>query len=291
MEKEFIYVLQLRDNKYYVGKTYNVEARFAQHVEGKGGAAFTSKFAPIAVLESYVKASEFDEDKTVKEYMSKYGITNVRGGAYCQEHLKSEDYERLTREIWHAKGACLRCGRNNHFATECFAQTDIEGFTIKATAASQGLSSKSFSSSLSPSISSRPSFPLKSAPFTLSGAGKGGSGSSRRGGSSGGGGGSGGKGNGLICFHCGKPGHASTTCYAKQRGAGREMSGSPGKYPTSRSCRSDQRWRGGPSSSKSSQTQERTRSRSRDRRSGQKFHSKGFIPGSAKGSRSFQKKY
>ena len=78
-----IYVLKLKKNKFYVGRTdKNAITRFKEHKAGKGS-AWTRKYAPVEIV--YVKnGDKFDEDKLTKKYMADYGIDNVRGGSYCQ---------------------------------------------------------------------------------------------------------------------------------------------------------------------------------------------------------------
>lgn len=124
-----IYVLKLEDGKYYIGKTNDVESRFQQHIKGKGS-AWTRKYRPISVLRTILTSSDFEEDKVTKEYMAKYGIDNVRGGAYVEVELSELQMEALHIEIWSAKGKCTRCGRNGHFVKDCYAKTDINGNKI-----------------------------------------------------------------------------------------------------------------------------------------------------------------
>jgi predicted GIY-YIG superfamily endonuclease len=76
-----IYILKLKGGNYYVGKTYNVEKRFNEHISGYGS-AWTKKYKPISIDKIIKNASKYDEDRYVKEYMEKYGIDKVRGGAY-----------------------------------------------------------------------------------------------------------------------------------------------------------------------------------------------------------------
>ena len=54
------------------------------------------------------------------------GIDNVRGGTYCRIDLSDEELRVLTREIRGAKDKCLRCGREPHFASDCYARTNAE---------------------------------------------------------------------------------------------------------------------------------------------------------------------
>jgi predicted GIY-YIG superfamily endonuclease len=81
MSKTNIYILQLKDGKYYIGKSDNVMKRYEEHLQGKGS-KWTTMYKPISVVKVIENASPFEEDKITKEYMAKYGISNVRGGSY-----------------------------------------------------------------------------------------------------------------------------------------------------------------------------------------------------------------
>jgi predicted GIY-YIG superfamily endonuclease len=124
-----IYVLRLRDGKYYVGKTDNVEKRFQEHVNGYG-ASWTRKYKPIAIEKVIKNASRFEEDKVTKEYMSKYGIHNVRGGTYVTEVLSDAQETAVNEEIWQANGCCTQCGRKGHFVSSCHARNNVNGVAI-----------------------------------------------------------------------------------------------------------------------------------------------------------------
>lgn len=113
-----IYILRLVSNKWYVGKTDNINKRYRDHVNGRG-AVWTRKYKPVCLSATVQNASAFDEDKVTKEYMAKYGIENVRGGSYISEVLDPEQIVLLQREIWMAKNQCMRCGSSEHFVKEC----------------------------------------------------------------------------------------------------------------------------------------------------------------------------
>lgn len=142
-----IYILKLRGSNYYVGKSADVDRRIADHFNG-GGSAWTQKHAPVKVVKIIRGASAFDEDRYVKEYMSKYGIDKVRGGTYVSIHLDEIQTQSLQRELRAATdactkcgnqghfaancrrqggGECYRCGREGHFVADCYARTDIDG--------------------------------------------------------------------------------------------------------------------------------------------------------------------
>lgn len=126
---EYIYILKLKNNKYYIGKTQDVENRFKQHINGVGS-SWTKKYKPVSIIKQIKSTSQFDEDKYVKEYMSKYGIENVRGGTYTSIELDEVSLFQLQKELWHSKNLCTRCGRNSHFVKDCYAKTDVNGNII-----------------------------------------------------------------------------------------------------------------------------------------------------------------
>jgi predicted GIY-YIG superfamily endonuclease len=118
MEKTNIYVLKCEKGKYYVGKTNNIERRIEEHLLNNGS-AWTQKYKPLKIVEVLKNQSPFMEDTITKKYMAKHGIDNVRGGAYVQEKLDDVQYDALQRELWSVSGACMRCGRKKHMASEC----------------------------------------------------------------------------------------------------------------------------------------------------------------------------
>jgi predicted GIY-YIG superfamily endonuclease len=120
-----IYVLKLKNKKYYVGQSQNVNQRIKQHERGEGS-VWTQKHKPVEVVEVRKNVSAFDEDKITKEYMAKYGVENVRGGSYSQIQLSDKQEEIVTREIDTATGACFRCGEKGHFANRCDAESCSE---------------------------------------------------------------------------------------------------------------------------------------------------------------------
>ena len=68
----YIYVLQLENNKYYIGKTKEPNFRINNHFNANGS-SWTRKYKPLKVLKIIPDCDDFDEDKYVKIYMKKYG--------------------------------------------------------------------------------------------------------------------------------------------------------------------------------------------------------------------------
>jgi hypothetical protein len=126
-----IYILKLEQNKYYVGLTKNPNSRIQEHFNGNGS-SFTSLYKPIHIVKQIQTYDRYDEDKIVKQCMSKYGILNVRGGSYSNLELSNETVDFLEKEIMHARNACFRCLKRGHFMKNCNAKTNIRGTSLSS---------------------------------------------------------------------------------------------------------------------------------------------------------------
>ena len=85
-QKYTIYVLELKDGKYYVGSTSHKRQRWRQHWSGTGqGAAWTRRHAPIRVVFQHKRVPALYylglEAKVTAEWMLKHGVNNVRGAS------------------------------------------------------------------------------------------------------------------------------------------------------------------------------------------------------------------
>ena len=119
-----LYVLKLDDDKWYVGKTDDVNNRFRQHSSGKGS-AWTSIYKPLSIHETRANTSIHDETNLTKDFMKKYGIDNVRGGAYTQIELPEGTRELIQNEFKSSNDKCYKCGKGGHFASKCKINTDL----------------------------------------------------------------------------------------------------------------------------------------------------------------------
>ena len=120
----FIYVLELINKKYYIGKTDIPEFRLDAHFDNNGS-AWTKKYKPQNILEIIPDRDEFDEDKYTKIYMKKFGIDNVRGGLYSQINLNRDQLISIKREFISSMDECFGCGLNGHFIKNCKVPADV----------------------------------------------------------------------------------------------------------------------------------------------------------------------
>ena len=138
---EYIYVLQLQCNKFYVGKTSHLRYRLSDHF-ADGGAVWTEKYKPIKVREIRNCTHPCDEQMVTQEYMSVFGVDNVRGGPWCKLTLSAPEREAIRVILQSNTDCCYKCGEYGHFASmcvsgrtnhnsdTCFAKTDTYGRDI-----------------------------------------------------------------------------------------------------------------------------------------------------------------
>jgi predicted GIY-YIG superfamily endonuclease len=125
-----LYTLLLADGNYYVGRvTGGVDAvhrRFEQHRRGVEGSAWTTLHRPIRILATE-EGNREDEDRIVERLFRAHGRERVRGGSYSQLELDIPKNKGELRElkVRGATDACFKCGRDSHFASDCYARTEV----------------------------------------------------------------------------------------------------------------------------------------------------------------------
>jgi len=113
----YIYILELNNGKYYIGKTSSPFFRIKTHFNAKGS-EWTKIHKPVKLLE-LIEGDDYDEDKYTKIYMDKYGIDNVRGGSYTSVKLDRETKNQLNKISNSINNRCFKCGKEGHFAKNC----------------------------------------------------------------------------------------------------------------------------------------------------------------------------
>lgn len=77
------YVLELENGMYYVGSSYNLNFRYAQHISGHGS-GWTKLHKPKGIVKVIIPGSLAIENDITREYMTQHGKEKVRGGSYCK---------------------------------------------------------------------------------------------------------------------------------------------------------------------------------------------------------------
>lgn len=95
-DKEYIYILLLEENKYYVGYSNNIIERLKAHFTGNG-AEWTKKYKPIELIKIY-RGDKNNEDIETLNLMKIHG-DNVRGGRWCRTKLNSYDTLDINEEL------------------------------------------------------------------------------------------------------------------------------------------------------------------------------------------------
>lgn len=113
-----IYVLELQNKHFYIGKTLRDACkRIQEHKRSTN--PFVKKFSPIVNTQIFENCDDFDEDKYTKMYMKTYGIANVRGGSYCDIALNLNVKTQLEKEMATCQNLCFRCKAPGHFIDSC----------------------------------------------------------------------------------------------------------------------------------------------------------------------------
>jgi len=176
----YIYILQLENGKYYVGKTNNPSFRLESHFNSTGS-AWTKLYKPIKLVELIPNCDDYDEDKYTRIFMDKYGIDNVRGGSFVSVELEKSTIHHLTQMKNGTNDKCFNCGKSGHFAKDCKNKTEIieekdEPCTCPTSYFSRHRKSKCLLLHVINSITD----------------------------------------NEVVCFRCGRDGHYANSCYASK---------------------------------------------------------------------------
>ena len=132
-----IYVLKLKNGRYYVGKTRNTTGRQHGHMGGKKGSAWTARHTPTGEPPTFTEAtpketSGFQEDIETLRMMELHGIDRVRGGSFSSPTLSDSDIRVITKMINHNKTACFTCGEKGHWTYQCPSRSKDDGEVVRS---------------------------------------------------------------------------------------------------------------------------------------------------------------
>lgn len=130
--KTNVYILQLEDNKVYVGKSTDVSRRMQEH-NNHEGSVFTKRYKPICELPRLGNiqgvGDAMERDETLK-YMYMRGIENVRGWKYVNITLSKHEIDEAESNIREMFDLCRKCGIAGHFVRHCNNKVDRLGRRI-----------------------------------------------------------------------------------------------------------------------------------------------------------------
>ena len=120
--RQSVYVLQLKEGKYYVGTTTNLKRRLKEHAAGRGRPAWTTVYPPVGLLKEYTGAEDTELTVTLRT-MHEFDIENVRGSAFCQVKLSDDVVAVIRRLIPAVLNLCYKCGGGDHYSNLCLNPT------------------------------------------------------------------------------------------------------------------------------------------------------------------------
>lgn len=87
----YTYVLQLQDNKFYVGNSDSIYTRLLDHcLMSSSSSLWVRQHGPVhRVVEISRDCSRDDELYKTLEYMTMFGWQNVRGAGYCRPSMRA----------------------------------------------------------------------------------------------------------------------------------------------------------------------------------------------------------
>ena len=117
--KTDVYVLKLKDDKYYVGESSDVKRRIWSH-KNDNGSAWTKKYNVIEQIDKLDVSDNLYELAQTLEMMRVYGINNVRGSLFTKP-FPLDRFEKImaTQLYCELHGYCRKCGSNDHFIGNC----------------------------------------------------------------------------------------------------------------------------------------------------------------------------
>jgi predicted GIY-YIG superfamily endonuclease len=135
-EKLYIYVLELVNNKYFVGKTNNLRLKLNEHNESRG-IEWTKIHEPLHVLYIYESSNSFDELKTTLSMMRYAEINDVRGANFNEVKLRKDQITMIEEMLNSVPNCCTYRGSSKHSFVNCDISINSYKYEFKKTKLSE----------------------------------------------------------------------------------------------------------------------------------------------------------
>ena len=115
----YIYILELLNNKFYIGKLsniYELEDTILM-LDETNEWLYYNKIIKIGTIECFEE--NFDENFFIYEFIQHYGLNNVRGGEFNKMELSLDYAYNIFTNIKIEYNKCYLCGLNNHNGYQC----------------------------------------------------------------------------------------------------------------------------------------------------------------------------
>jgi predicted GIY-YIG superfamily endonuclease len=163
---EYIYILECQQNKYFIGKTYNIQIEYNEHLDGTF-CNLTNEFKPLSIHCILDINTNININIVIAKYILKYGKENIyfidepyinkkdiknilkskdkscicnKSDHWinkCNLNTKDEYWGKIISKVFNNissnlkdNGICERCGRHGHEMIDCFAKKHIDGNNI-----------------------------------------------------------------------------------------------------------------------------------------------------------------